>query len=247
MKRIIGSGILILACCCPGVGAAGKPAEAPKTMPPLSREEIASRKLYDKLAKHIDVTEGLEGFKPLQDALESLAKKHGLPLVIDEKAFQRAGLPKAGNTPVSLPKMLDISLDVVLRLLAGQIHSDINHGTLVVLPDRIVITTSSYACPATWTDQDRRKGRVPLVSVELAKQPLDASLRRLAARTGINIVLDGSAAGSSKPVTATFKSEPVDLAVKNLAAHAGLEMVVIDNVLYVTTKDKARALPRPAQ
>ena len=45
-----------------------------------------------------------------------------------------------------------------------------------------------------------------------------------------------------RPITATFAHVPVDSAVQLLADMAGLRMVVVDNVLYVTSPENAKDL-----
>jgi type II secretory pathway component GspD/PulD (secretin) len=82
---------------------------------------------------------------------------------------------------------------------------------------------------------------MPLVSVVFEKRPLTEALKELSTLTDVSIVVD-SRAGEKEGNTATFKNVPLDTAVRVLADIAGLSSVLIDNVLYVTTRPNAKAL-----
>jgi hypothetical protein len=58
-----------------------------------------------------------------------------------------------------------------------------------------------------------------------------------------NVVLDARTAKEAQaPVTAELSNVPLDTAARLFADMAGLQVVPLDNVLYVTSIDNARAL-----
>lgn len=92
--------------------------------PPAARPDPAAdalTALRAKLAQPIDLDKGIDANTPLRDTLEFLADRYAFKFSIDEKAFLEAGVPNAGEQPVSLPKMKGVRISVVLRLLLGQI------------------------------------------------------------------------------------------------------------------------------
>src|SRR5262249_48313531 len=147
--------------------------------------------------------------------------------------------------PVCLPKMVGISLSTAMRLLLGQIKGDDHpehHGAYSYERDHVVITTTARASnPETWIADGTSPP--PTVDVECVDKPLTAALGEIRDHSGVNIVLDQRAADKArKAVTVRMTRVPVDTAVRLLADMADLRMVVMDNVLYVTSSDNAKEL-----
>jgi hypothetical protein len=111
----------------------------------------------------------------------------------------------------------------------------------LIKPDGIQITTRRAVFPDSFRNSPKRQ--LPLVSCEFEKKPLAEALKELNETVDFNIVLDVRMAESAKaPVTARLDNVPLDTAVQLLADMGDLKAVLIDNVLYVTLKDNARAL-----
>jgi hypothetical protein len=89
-----------------------------------------------------------------------------------------------------------------------------------------------------------RRRQLPLVHANLDQRPLDDALRELADATGFSVVLDARHAGehAKAPLTAGLYNVPLDTAARLLADQAGLQAVLLDNVLHVTTRERARTL-----
>ena len=78
---------------------------------------------------------------------------------------------------------------------------------------------------------------------DFEEQPLKLALRSVSNKTGSNIVLDPRAGEKAQTaVTARLMNVPVDTAVRILADMADLQVVRLDNVLYVTTRENAARL-----
>jgi transposase len=77
----------------------------------------------------------------------------------------------------------------------------------------------------------------------VSKEPLKAALKQIGEDSQLSIVLDaGIGEKGGTVVTADLANVPIDTAVLVLADQAGLKSVLLDNVLYVTTKEKAKSL-----
>jgi hypothetical protein len=88
-----------------------------------------------------------------------------------------------------------------------------------------------------------RRPMLPLIQAEFEKRPLEEALKELASSAQVNIVVSAGAAEKAKlPVTASLLNVPVDTAVRILADMADLKPVLIDRVLYVTTRENAARL-----
>ena len=69
------------------------------------------------------------------------------------------------------------------------------------------------------------------------KRPLGEALKKLADDTPWSLVLDARVGDKAKlEITTTLKSVPLDTAVRILADMADLQPVIMDNVIYVTTR-----------
>jgi hypothetical protein len=82
------------------------------------------------------------------------------------------------------------------------------------------------------------------VTVEYKGTPLTAALDALAGETGANVVLDPRQRGKAKELTVELSLDdvPVETAVRLAAEVAGMRAVRLNNVLFVTSDDRAARL-----
>lgn len=94
------------------------------------------------------------------------------------------------------------------------------------------------------TVMTRRRPVLPLVQTALDEVPLAEALKKMSQATGVSVIVDASRLKDSAkmPVSAVFKNTPLDTAVRILANMAGAKVVLLDNVLLVTTPANAKAL-----
>lgn len=207
-----------------------------------SEEEKKSKKLRASLAQPVNLDKGIDAHTPLKDALDFLADRYDLTILFDTAAFEAIGVQKPQEQPVQLPRMVGVKLEVVLKMLLAQVKGDDGCGAYVVLADHILITTTA-AEQYSANREPLRRGRVRTATVQFDRRPIGAALRELAAAQGLNIVLDNRQEKLlEKLVTADFQQVPLDTIVRLLTDMADLRTVPIDNTLYVTSPDNARAL-----
>ena len=81
---------------------------------------------------------------------------------------------------------------------------------------------------------------LPLVHATFEQKPLAEALREMAEQTEYNIVLDNRAGEKAKAeVSARFVNTPLDTAVNFVADMVDLRTILLDNVIYVTTRENA--------
>jgi hypothetical protein len=182
----------------------------------------------------------------LQEALDNLADRLDLTFDVNEAAFKAEDIDDVLAKPVAeraIPKMIDVSLDTVLRKILARVPAE-SGVTYVVRDSAIQITTVAQFREEVW-GKDYHGPYLPVVDVAVGNCPLQDALRDLAEASDFNIVLDARAGEAARhPVTATFKTTPVDTAARVLADMAGLKPVLVENVLYVTTPENAARLER---
>jgi hypothetical protein len=224
MRRHILACGLLLAC------AAVAPAEDRAT--PESSEARA-KLLLTQLGRRFTLEKGIDPNTPLKDAVEFISDKFEVPIVIESQAFRAKGIPEVETQPVRLPRLRNIRLSGLLRLLLDQVNA-----TYLIRDDYVQIVPLPTV-PGGGPEVDR--SALPLVYAIFEKRPLDDALHELADQVDSSVVLDANRAAekAKAPVTATFKNVGVDTAVRLLADMTGLKMVRVDNVLYVTTPEGA--------
>jgi hypothetical protein len=198
--------------------------------------------LRAKLAKTVDLENGFAPNTTLSDALDFLAQRHDISILVDSQAFAIIGVQRPEETPVSLPKMTGVRLGTMLRMLVGQVRGDKYNGSFVVRDGHVEVTTAVHSN----IDVMLALGNatlLPHVQVDFDNVALDEALRELADSTGISVVIDKKVGRKAQEgVTASLNDVGIDTAVRLLADMAGLKMVVVDNVLYVTSKENAKEL-----
>lgn len=196
-----------------------------------------------KLSRPISDEKGFGPSMCLRDALEYLADRYDLIIVVDSNAFAAIGVQKAEEQPVQLPAYRNVSLGTILRLLVSQIKGDSYVGAYHISNGRIEVTTSyhTYFSPMMWCECGRPY--LPTVSVEARDQAIDEALLELADETGIDIVVDPKVRDrAGKARACSVRDVPLDTAVQLLADQADLGVATMPNKLYVTGRDRAREM-----
>jgi hypothetical protein len=196
------------------------------------------------MQKHVDYFGTDDPKTKLDEVLLELAKDYDCSFELDERAFEAEGIKDVQNAPMvtdgrPIPKMTDVRFDRLLRKILSRIPNV--EAAFIVHDDVIEITTRQAVLVRVYGNNPRRT--LPLVYAAFDKQPLEDALKELAKQTEYNILIDPRPAEKIKTgVTANLKNVPLDSAVQLLADMADLKAVLQDNVLYVTTKDNAKAI-----
>jgi hypothetical protein len=136
--------------------------------------------------------------------------------------------------------MPKVSLKTLLNKTLSKVPAP-SGATYIIRGDVIEITTKSALRKEFGLTKDQPL--LPLVAAAFEKSPLEDALKELSTQSGFSIVLDSQSLDKTKStVTAEFLSVPVDTAVRLLADMAKMKAVLVDNVLYVTTKESADQL-----
>ena len=75
---------------------------------------------------------------PLREAIAYLQDRYNIPIIVDTEAFKEIGTPDVLSTDVQMPKVANISLGTVLRLLLAPLQ-----GTYIIRREFIEITTGT--------------------------------------------------------------------------------------------------------
>lgn len=158
---------------------------------------------------------------PLADVLGDLSEKTKVRFVADRHRL-------SASAQVSIQLKERVSVRELLRRL--DLASVVIDGTVYVGDEAAAIER-----------QMRQR-----VSVDLDEVPLAKALQRLAKQTQTNLVLDPRLPKDARETTITLQLEdvPLDTAVRLLVEVAGLKPVLRDNVLFVTTEERADKLHR---
>lgn len=218
-------------------------AEPPKESTP-AKPKTRARELHKFLSKPTEkLRGGIDPGTPLKDALDTIARLASDPdfridFRIDYRHFKeflnedqdqvdqkKVGLPAS-------PKGQLQSLEKLLHVVLGQVGA-----TYLVQGDDILVLYDRF-------ELDSERGVRPLtVNTSFDRRPLTEALEELSDLTGISVVIDAAVGENAKlPVSAALRKVPLPAAVRVLTNMAGLKPVVIDNVIYVTSKEKAQEL-----
>jgi type II secretory pathway component HofQ len=209
--------------------AAGLAADAPVARAPAQSIAVKrAAELRDRLAMPVTV-EFETG--DLKDALAFLTERYNVPIHIDSAAFEAdLSMLDVDRMQVKLQKVVGISLRTVLRLLVAQVQGDFR-----IMNEMLLVVPHTRMLPEVLFKE--------AVNASFEKQPLTEALQEISALTGVSVVVDVSAGDNVRvPVTAILTDAPLQTAVRILANMADLKVVPMDNVLYVTTTDKAQQL-----
>ncbi len=185
----------------------------------------------------------------IQEALDWLADRYGLTYELNEKAFEIGGgkaddrlkEPLLGKGP--FPAIKEVALSTVLQKIISRMPSDGGTSPAWMLrKDHIEITTFDALITEIYGNETGPY--LTLVNVDFLKRPLDEALKDLADRSDVNVVVDARVEDkvSKTLVTAQFTNTPVDTAARLIADMADLKIFLVDNVIYVTTPERAAAM-----
>jgi beta-lactamase superfamily II metal-dependent hydrolase len=166
---------------------------------------------------------------PFCEAMSYVSERYTMTIVIDKQSFQTEN-PHIETQPMKLPRLVDVKLVTGLRATLQQVGADFytRGDVLTVVPRRYVEAGVVFKHP---------------VHASFSKRPLAEALGELSDLSGATVVLDTRGQEDGKlVVTADFRNVPVQDAVRDLADKVGMKSVVVDNLLYVTSKKNAERL-----
>ena len=211
---------------------------------PVGKTEVARPARTEPLGVQLTRPVKFAGFDDpamtLRQALNRLSKDYGLDFEVNEAAFTAEGLADVLDKPVAekpLRKRERVRLDRLLRTVLARVP--VPTGVAYVLRGHsIELTTNQAVRRQIWGMSTGPF--LPLVNSSFDKVPLEDALKVLADQAEYNVVLDNRIGDRGKtPVTARFANTPLDTAVGFLADMTDLRTVLLDNVVYVTTRDNA--------
>jgi hypothetical protein len=194
-----------------------------------------------RLNQRTSLERGVDPNTPLRDVLDFLQERCELPAIyVDVWAFRspEVGIEAIEDQPVRLPRMLNVRLSTVLRLVLAQVQ-----GTYIVRRDYIEITPLRTSRPQRFEEGQPlpELQYLPSIHAAFVNRRLPSALDELSDLSDYSVVLDSRTheKASSTLVTTTLTNVPLDTAVQVLADLADLSAVRLDNMLYVTTKENA--------
>ena len=162
---------------------------------------------------------------------------------MNEAAFKAEGVEDVLSFNVAekpIPKMVNAQLTMVLKKILSRVP--VECGVTYILRGQCVEVTTTNALRAELGIPAERR-LWPLVNASFAGESLEEALSKLARLSEITIVLDPRAAKAAKTTTtAKLTNASVDSAVRLLADMADLKSVIVENMIYVTTKENADRL-----
>src|SRR5437870_5100500 len=153
--------------------------------------------LEEKLDKSISLDKPIDKNTPFQDAIEFLSDRFNVRITIDKEAFKKQlQVDNVAELPVHLPRASRVSLALVLRLLASQLH-----GTYAVKRDRIQIVPLEKGKKLArreskeWTEaakniRKKLKKPITLENGIDANTPVEDAVSFLRDRTDLAIMID---------------------------------------------------------
>ncbi len=197
------------------------------------------------LATPIDLNKGIDKDTPLKDALKLIGDLSGLPIRIDEAAFQKVGRPGIGKKPVRSGKLLGVTLHGVLHIVLDQVDADLRVG-----PDAVWIVPQ--ARPRGLADRLRRaprfvaKGLERRLTLDLGidkDTPLWDALEFLGDRYNLTILIDAEAFKRAGRKEEDIYNHPVQLPPQKAASigtvlnrlldQAGAKYVLRDRLVLI--------------
>lgn len=201
------------------------------------------------------------------DAVKLLADKYELPLAVDPKVGEDQAVAAGGqcdgidDLPIKLPRLVNVRLDTVLKLVAEQVGAK-----FLVYPDHVKIVPLTFAAyesgvistPAdsneesllSQTDLIRARPLIKraLVNATFKAKPLNEAIDEIAEATGATLAVSPllPPAVRQAPVTVRFANTPVDAAVRTLCEMTECGVIEDANVLLVTTRERAAARAKEA-
>jgi hypothetical protein len=169
---------------------------------------------------------------PLREVVSHISERFSMTILIDKQSFQADQNPEVEIQPVKLSQLVDAKLTTAVRATLAQVGGDFytKGDVLVVVPRRYIESGGVFKHP---------------IGVSFSKRPLAEALGELSDKSGATVVLDSRGQEDGKlVVTGDFHNVPVQDAVRDLADKVGMKSVVVDNLLYVTSKKNADRLEK---
>jgi hypothetical protein len=213
----------------PGVDKkAGKPTDQTRALLSLMYQEVDVKPLQ---APH-SLRESLQ---LLSDAVAAKGKE--LPIVIDVQAFkdENPEAPDIHETQIRFPTFpRRMTLVNALRLALAQVPT--RNATFLIRGDVIEITTFTEA------SNERLLGK--RVSLTFDRVRLRDALDKLSAETGLSVIVDNRVGPKADmSVTALFRNDvTMEAALRLLVDMADLKLLIISDVVYITTPTHAKTL-----
>ncbi len=242
-----------------GTALAQQPKAGLAPVPVALQPKVAEKPDLPKmLATRVTVAKFDGTFK---DAVKLFADTYDLPLVVDPRLGEDGQGAMcdgaADNRPVKLPKLANVRLDTVLKILAEQVN-----GKFLVYPDYIKIVPDLFAAyesgvlsvsadpndePPLLPTSDLLRSKPlikrALVNASFKNKPLSEVIDEIAEATGANVAVSPLLPANVRqaPVTVRFANTPVDAAVRTLCEMTECGAIEDANVLLVTTRERATA------
>ncbi len=219
------------------------PGTEKKAQPIPQREDNASA-LRRQLGQRITFQGVEDQTTTLQDVLDMLAKQFGVQFEIDEAAFKAEGIEDVLKTQVAvspLRKRENATLASVLREVLVRVPVE-SGAVYLIRHEAIEITTGNAVRGELGVGPDRA---LRLVWEDFDNVPFQEAMKTLADASGMNVILDKRGIDVSWDkmlVSARFANVQVETAVRILANMVGLRVVKLENVLFVTTEERATPL-----
>jgi DNA-binding TFAR19-related protein (PDSD5 family) len=212
-------------------------------------------KLDDLLETKVQITPNEAPFfqdekTTVRDALNWLQTKYGFTYKVNARAFELAGgraedrldlrlLEDSGPFPIADAPLHEF-IQQVLRRMGGEAGS---FATFLVRRDYLEITTIEMVEYEVFKGETHSMLGTTLVTVSFTKRPIEEVLEELAERGQLNLTLDAEKLKAVKTrITARFMNTPVDTAIRIVVNMADLSVYEMDNVIYVTSPERAKAL-----
>lgn len=174
--------------------------------------------------------------------LELLAKQHGVPIDVDERAFKFENVMDVLTCQLADPNpiqpMRDVRLDLLLRRLLNRVPAPTG-ATILLRRTHIEVTTGQFLQSEVWGD-GAGGPFLPIVHLDADDRPLSEVLRDLSEQVDANIYLDPRVGEAGRTRISThLRNAPLDTALGIIGDSIGAKTIVVNNVLYLTTNANA--------
>lgn len=229
---------------------AGDKATGTKDTPPKSI--TSPEKIQEALQKTVTLECTAQS---LQEVLQQVSKKTGIRFSLDMNAASMFGMDRPvmafpmggviGGGPGVPPGFGGVAQQTTLKIndlpLGRGLSQFLQQRNMayVIQGNKLLVTNEQLAQVLLMKQT---------VDVNADKTSLQSSLQNLTKKTGANILIDPTVAKQAQdPVTLKLDNISLETAVRLLAFQANLKSVRVDNLIMVTTAEKAKLLPAETQ
>lgn len=164
------------------------------------------------------------------DVLELFRGLAQVEIEFDSKALTAQGIDL--QSPIYDFEFKNITLEAAITKAFAKLNMTVG-----------VVATGLVIAPA---DQLLAKQFRQKTTIDLKEVPLNEYLTRIEDTYGVSVVLDPRLLNTEKPISLKMPKVTVELAVRMAADMAGLDAVRLENILFVTTDDRAVRLQKMA-